>query len=455
MMGEQKALTIETVLDDRFRLISEGRQQDLGMAFRAQDLQYDRLVELLVLSPRWGRGQEALDRLKQVEETVHGLSIPGLIANLHTGIVNEQIYLIRPPVAGQTLAALMARDGRLDKKTAVELAICLCETLAPAHRAGLTHGSLSTHAVVLKETTDSSSGPEILVLDTGLLPALRPTSGTDDRAWGRFPYISPEQASGQGVHPPSDVYVVGALLYEMLIGRPPFRPTDETVLALQHLHQEPPSVQIMDNSIPKPLAQIVHRTLAKEPSARYRHAGQLAHILRAQLGPKPGQEAKPEPADDAHLVVPPPPLPAVPVVGGTKFPGDLNDKQGDRAWGQPSRRIDWVIVALLIAALIAVLGLIPLWNAVYSRYANATIGSLHSPHRLRAEPMRGLFDSHHPDSMSKSITELEGQAVVWYNTVLSGPSPAPQQEDILRAGHPSTGKSPSFGVQLTGCREKA
>jgi hypothetical protein len=113
------------------------------------------------------------------------------------------------------------------------------------------------------------------------------------------------------------------------------------------------------------------------------------------------------------------------------------------------------MVALLIAALIAVLGLIPLWSAVYSRYSSATTGSLHNPHRLGAEPVSGLFDSHHPGGMSNSFTELEGQAVVWYNTLLSGLSLAPQQEDSLRAGHPSTGESPGFGVQLTGCREKA
>ena len=457
MMGEQKALTIETVLDDRFRLISEGRQQDLGTVFRAHDLHEDRLVELLVLSPQHGKGQEALDRLKQVEETVRSLSTPGLKANLHTGIVDEQIYLIRPPVSGQTLAALLARERPLHKETAAELAIRLCETLAPAHSAGLTHGSLSTHAVLLTEATGTSSGPEIVVLDTGLLPALRPIGSTDERAWGRLPYISPEQASGQGLNPPSDIYVIGMLLYEMLVGRPPFRATDETVLALQHLHQEPPSLEVMDTSMPRQLSQIVYRTLDKEPSARYRNAGQLAHILRAQLEPQPEREAEPEPAIDAHLIVPPPPLPAVPVAGDTWFPGDGNEAQRDRARGQPSRRIDWVMVALLIAALIAVLGLVPLWSAVYSRYASATIGSLHNPHRLGAEPMRGLFDSHHPGKLSKSVTELERQAVVWYNTVLSGLSPVPQRKDSLRAGHPPgyAGEYPGFGVQLTGWREKA
>jgi serine/threonine protein kinase len=371
--------------------------------------------------------------------------------------VNEQIYLIRPPVSGQTLSDLLARDRRLDQTTAIEIAIRLCETLAPAHGAGLTHGSLATDAVVLTEATGSSSGPEIVVFDTGLLPALRPIGSTESRAWGRLPYISPEQASGQGVHPSSDIYVIGMLLYEMLVGRPPFRATDETFLALQHLHQEPPSLQVMDTSIPGQLSQIVYRTLDIEPSARYRNAGQLAHILRSQLNLKPEREAEPEPADDVHMVVPPPPLPAVSVAGGTWSPGDRSEKQRDRARGQSSRRIDWVMVALLIAALIAVLGLIPLWSAVYSRYASATIGSLHNPHRLSTETMRGPFDSHHQDNLSTSVTELEGQAVVWYNTLLSGLSPVSQQKDSLRAGHlPGyAGEYPGFGVQLTGWREKA
>jgi serine/threonine protein kinase len=453
MMSEENALAIGTVIDDRYRLISEGSPQDIGVVHRAYDLQGDRLVDLLVVAARWGGGQEALDRLQWVEQRVAGLSAPRLIPNEQTGLVNEQIYLVRPHMEGQTLADLLARQARLDQDTAVQLTIQLCEALAPAHHAGLTHGSLSTRSVVLRkaEATNEGTAMEVVALDTGLLPALHTPDATNHRPWGRSPYISPEQASGQDVHPTSDVYVIGALLYEMLIGRPPFRAADETVLALQHLHQEPPSIQIMDTSISRPLAQIVYRALAKEPSARYRNAGQLAHILRAQLGFQP--EPEPEPGREEPLIVPPPPAP---VAGDTWSSTDLYDLEGDKAWGEPSEGVDWVLIALLVAAAIAVLGLIPLWSAVYGRYASATIGSVQFRDQTEARPSPILLGDDHLASLSKTGAELEGQAIVWYNAVLSKISLAQWQAKSTHAQSLTqiTEQTRSFGVQLTGQGEK-
>jgi len=459
-MSEQNALAIGTVIGDRYRLISEGSPRDIGVAYRAYDLQEDRLVDLVMVAAHWGGGQEALDRLRYAAQRLAGLSAPSLLPYDRTGLAGEQVYLIRPHVAGQTLADVLASHGRLDQETAVEVTIQLCEALAPAHRAGLTHGSLSTHSVVLRQTqaTDGGRAMETLVLDTGLFPALHTPDRSDDRPWGRSPYISPEQASGQDVHPPSDVYVIGALLYEMLIGRPPFRAADETVLALQHLHQEPPSLQIMDTSIPRPLAQIVYRTLAKEPSARYRNAGQLAQILRAQLVPQPEPKPElepepelgpePEPEYEEILLVPPPPAPTG---SDTWSSTNLYDLEGDKAWGQPSAGVDWVLIALLVAALIAVLGLMPLWSAVYSRYASATIGALDTPPQIGAEPVHILTSADRMDSLSERGAELDARAVVWYNAVLSKRSLAQ-----LQAKRPAqcTERAPSFGVQLTGQGEK-
>ena len=453
-------MTIGTVIEDRYRLISEGNQQDLGMAYTAYDLQEDRLVNLRVLADSWGSGQEALDRLQLAEQSLATLAAPGLIPYEHTGLVHEQVYLVHPRTQDPMLAELLARSERFDARTAVEITIGLCEALAPLHQAGLAHGSLSPHCIVVNE------GADIALLDTGLLPALRLNDTSEHRAWGRLPYISPEQASGQGIQPSSDIYVIGALLYEMLIGRPPFRAADETVLVLQHLHQEPPSLQIMDTSIPQPLAQIVYSALAKEPSSRYRNARQLAHILRAQAGPQPrvGPELQAsfrpqvaphplpvQPIHQEHLVVPPPPAP---VVGDTWSSPEVYDLDGAGAWEREEERegVDWVMIALLVAALIAVLGLIPLWNAVYGRYVTGPAGSSLPPHRLEAGPAPALLDAIHPDSQPTGCAELDEWVVVWYNTMPSGPSQAYLPPTTMRTKHLSEcrEKAPSPGVQLTG-----
>ncbi len=447
-MGEQKTLAMGTVMGDRYRIISEGSPRDLGMGYKAHDLHADRLMDLVLVDARRGSGQEALNRLQLVQQAVTGLSSPGLVPYEHVGLVDGQVYLVYPQTGGWTLAELLARDTRLDVERAVAIVVRLCEVLAPAHRAGLSHGSLSPDSVVLKDSAapEGASVPEILVLDTGLLPALHAGEPSQPGAWGRLPYISPEQASGRAIQPPSDIYVIGALFYEMLIGRPPFRANDEAVLALQHLHQEPPSLQIMDASIPQPLARIVYRTLAKEPSARYRNAGQLAHILRAQVG------TEPEPVytiGQGHLVVSSPPARTTSGPWSISTPDDL---KGAGAWSQTENGIDWILIALLVAAVLAVLGLIPLWRAVYIRYASTPGGASSIQHQREAEPVYMLPGDHYWASDSVLCAELGEQRVVWYNAL---PSECSLKEMhgtrmLARALSESRDSCPSLGVQLTG-----
>ena len=460
-------LTIGTVIDDRYRLIAEGTPQGLGMAYKAHDLKRDQLANLILVATQWGGGQEALRRLQSVEQTLTSLATPSLVSYEQTGLINEQVYLVYPQAEGQTVAELLARYVRINAETAVDITIRLCEALSAAHRAGLTHGSLSPDCVVIKEgAADDSTAAEVLVLDTGLLPALHPADPLGHKAWGRLPYISPEQASGKGVQPSSDVYVIGAILYEMLIGRPPFRAEDEEVLALQHLHQEPPSLQIMDTSIPQRLAQIVYKTLSKEPSSRYRNASQLGHVLRTQIAPQP-EPVEPvqqpirivqtaQPLSQDHLVVPPPPAP---VTDDAWLPRGLYDLEGDRDRRQKPKQdsVDWVLIALLIAALIAVLGLVPLWRAVYSRYATGPTSSYLAPNRLETALAPDLPDDDFPGRQTQTRprrgAELDESVVVWYNTI-------PSESSLLahlhlanpRTRHPSEcrRKTVGSGVQLTG-----
>jgi serine/threonine protein kinase len=471
-MSEQDVLTIGTIIDDRYRLISEGTTQGLGMAYKAHDLKSDQLANLVVVATQWGSGQEALGRLQSVELTVASLAAPSLIPYEQTGLVNGQVYLVYPQAEGQTVAELLARYVRINAETAVDITIGLCEALAAAHRAGLTHGGLSPDCVVIEEgTADDSTAAKVLVLDTGLFPALRPADPLGHKAWGRLPYISPEQASGKGVQPSSDVYVIGAILYEMLIGRPPFRAEDEEVLVLQHLHQEPPSLQIMDTSISKRLAQIVYKTLAKEPSSRYRNASQLGHVLRTQVAPQPEpvepvhtvqQPTQVQPVQplaaaqlirQGHLVVPPPPAP---VTGDAWSPTGLYDLEGSRDWKQKAKQdsVDWVLIALLIAALIAVLGLVPLWRAVYSRYVTGPTSSYPAPHRLETalapaledDDFQGYQTQSRPRRAPRRGAELDESVVVWYNTIPSGPSLLAHLHPINpHARHPSERREKNSG----------
>jgi hypothetical protein len=418
MDGQEQMLENGTVLESRYRLISEGSSQDLGTVYKAHDMQCDRLVVVLVLASRFPGGVTAWDRLAKAQEAVANLAQPGLLPFEDVGLIDRQAYVVQRLVSGRTLADMLVQAGRLEIGTAVEIAIRLCEALAPAHRVGLVHGGLSSQSVLVGDDG------HITVTDMGLLPALRPAYALPGQPWGRYPHLSPEHAAGEDVHPPSDVYVIGALLYEMLTGRPPFRAHDRAVLVRQHLRQEPPSLQILVPQVPLSLAQIVHKALAKEPAARYRNAGQLAHILRSQLGPRlASRPAEPAAGNRVppreHLVVPPPPAQPRPVAARPEREIYTVGKEA-REWDEEPAGVDWLMVGLIIAALIAVLGLIPLWRTVRSRYSVPM--SLPTPVSYHLPGVDAFWSSPCTGprkSQVQATTGLDDFGLVWYNAMAS------------------------------------
>ena len=412
------------VLASRYRVLSEGTSQDLGTEYKAYDIQQGQEVVLLALAPRWGSGAEALRRLEEAQRTVADLAVPGLLPYQQVGMVDGHLYVIRARAEEQTLASLKLQGRRMEIGHAVRLAIGLCEALAPAHRAGLVHGGLAPQSVLLEVSPGTDGSPELSVTlaDAGLLPALHAAEAVQSRPWGRIPYLSPEQAAGEQVHPATDVYVIGCLLYEMLTGRPPFRASDETVLALQHLRHDPPSLQVLVPHTPPALAQIVHKAMAKEPAGRYRHAGQLAYILRTQFGAWPAPQpstsqpappaSQPSPVQERLIVPPPPPLPAQ----ATEWPSrEIYELEEDDTWDDEPAGMDWLMLALLVAALIAVLGLIPLWRTVYRRYTgpppdSATGMRLHCEQEF-LETLLADFCR-----QTEAGVNLDDMALVWYNS---------------------------------------
>ena len=358
-------LQIGDILDGRYRVFSDGIAQDIGTRYTAYDLpQSGRLVDVLVLAARFGNGAELLERLTRANQAVADLAQPLLVPFEHVGLVQDggPLYLVRRHLQGRTLSGLLEETGSLDSNRAVGIAIQVCNALAPAHRAGLVHGGLSPHSVLL------GTDDQVLITDAGLAPALQPVPTPEGRPWGRFPYTSPEQASGEKAHPATDVYLLGSLLYEMLTGRTVFVAADETGLALQHLHQDPVPLQARVPQVPAALAAIVHRALAKEPTMRYRNAGQLSHILNSQLAPgspvgvplRPGRAAQ-------QMTVPAPVVPDE--VNYFELRETYHPDADTGEWAEESARANWLMMGLIVAALIAMLGLIPLWRTVYRRYA--------------------------------------------------------------------------------------
>jgi serine/threonine-protein kinase len=206
--------------------------------------------------------------------------------------------------------------------------------------------------------------------------------------WGTPHYFAPEQAAGEPASPASDVYAIGVILFEMLSGRLPFEAETLPALALKHLHEPPPPISDFNPAVGAQLEQIIAKVLSKEPSGRYRTAGQLERILRSyrqnsQQETGPVTPVRDSAADDktvrryAPIQERPTEIFTRPVVAvsGDVLEDEFEPTVRYSRWDdfddplvdapeQLDARPDYMAVALGILAIAALLGLIPLWYFV-------------------------------------------------------------------------------------------
>jgi len=208
----------------------------------------------------------------------------------------------------------------------------------------------------------------IKITDFGIARALatiRPGEVTDV-VWGSPQYYSPEQAAGEHPVPGSDVYSIGVVLFEMLAGRLPFVASSQQQLALMHLREDPPRLSLFNPNVPETLELIVHKVLAKEPSARYRTADQLGRILISYRQEGEGRTGT------LSSATPPAGVPAARVAPAATVAAAPRSAQASVQPPEPAEApapveegLDWIALGLGFLAFLAVAGLVPLWVWVF------------------------------------------------------------------------------------------
>lgn len=374
------------VLNNRYKLLDRVGSGGMSIVYRAQDLSLGRIVAIKMLHDSLTGDEGFLQRFQREAHAAANLSHPNIVTVHDIGQDEFRHYIVMEYVDGRTLKQLIRQQNKLARPMpidrALDLTIQVCSGIGYAHRAHLVHCDVKPQNVLV--TRDD----RVKVADFGIARAISEASQQMERqVWGTPQYFSPEQASGLPATPASDVYAIGVILFELLTGRLPFQAESHTALALKHMQEPPPLVTTFSPIVPPQLEQIVAKVLAKEPAARYRTAGQLGRILstyrqssQAETGPifpvsvsdtSATTVPVPQQKTQLHLFVPPRPaadddsptqltprraLPAV-----TAVPEPLHVPAQAAPGGSP----DWIAISLGITALIALLGLIPLWFLVY------------------------------------------------------------------------------------------
>lgn len=381
-------------LNGRYQLLDLVGSGGMATVYRAQDMALGRIVAVKVLHESFSSDQAFLERFQREAHAAANLTHPNIVTVHDIGQDGSRHYIVMEYVKGATLKKLIraqAAKGRpMPVNRALDLTIQICKGIGYAHRAELVHCDVKPQNILV--THDD----RLKVADFGIARAMSRViaEGDESQVWGTPQYFSPEQAVGDPPTPASDVYAIGVVLFELLSGETPFRGDTPTKIALQHLQEPPPPVASLNPAIPLQLGEIVRKVMSKEPSGRYRTAGQLGRILStyrmrsqertAPLGPldtrPPGvavseqktvvHERQPSRSQDrrepAPVTVRPvrqPKRQKEPVQGAPKTTIHIAAARNGQA------RSDWIILGLGIAALIALLGLMPLWYLVYRAFA--------------------------------------------------------------------------------------
>jgi serine/threonine protein kinase len=265
-----------------YRILEKIAEGGMGTVFLAQDTILDRKVAVKVLPREAASDQERMRRFVQEAKAASALKHPNVAGIHELGEEDGLHFIVMEYVEGETLATRIER-GKIDFNTVVDLSLQIADALEEAHERGIIHRDIKPSNIMITPRNHAK------VLDFGLakmspLPSeaipnaeARTESGM---ILGTVQYMSPEQVLGKNVDHRSDIFSLGAVLYEMASRQLPFRGGTWTEMMNQILNFPPPPIRRFNGEIPEELEQIILKCLEKDRDQRYQTVGELLQDLR-------------------------------------------------------------------------------------------------------------------------------------------------------------------------------
>jgi eukaryotic-like serine/threonine-protein kinase len=269
---------IGTELSGRYKLEAKLGSGGMSTVYLARDTTLDRSVAVKVMHREMSEQADQLERFRQEARAVAKISHPNVVAVIDAGEDGGHPYIVFEYVEGETLKQRINRVGALDPQEALAYAIEIARGLTVAHARNMVHRDIKPQNVLI----DSEGRAKLT--DFGISRQLEQDGMTaTGRVLGTTDYVSPEQAMGHAVDQRSDVYSLGVVLYEMLIGQVPFHADSQVGVAMKHVNEELPDVQQRRPELSAAAAMVVERATAKDPAERYQQVGELIDDLSTAL----------------------------------------------------------------------------------------------------------------------------------------------------------------------------
>jgi zinc protease len=294
-----------TPLPARYEMLGELGRGGMGIVYKARDRETGEVLAIKVLKPEIAANPQVLERFKNELLLAHKITHRNVARLYEFHRAGDSVYVSMEYVAGESLRAMLQREGKLPTARGIELARRIADGLTEAHRQSIVHRDLKPENIMIAPDGD------IKVMDFGISRSFAEDVTMTGSIVGTPAYMAPEQAEGKTLDQRTDIYAFGLIVYEMLTGETAFKGDTAMTVALKQIREYPTLPTALAPTVPKPVEAAIMRCLKKDPAERFQT---VEEAMRALEGTAPAISLAPARSDAPKRKLPLPAIAAAAVV---------------------------------------------------------------------------------------------------------------------------------------------
>jgi serine/threonine protein kinase len=266
-------LDVGSEIDGRYRVIELIGEGGMGKVYLAEHVEIGKRVALKVLHPSYSRMPDLVERFRREARAASKIGHPNIVDVTDSGATSDgSVYFVMEYLEGVELGSVIEREGAVDVARALKISTQISRALAAAHREGIIHRDLKPENIYL--ITRGGEADVVKVLDFGIAKTTEAEAARERRltspgmAMGTPEYMAPEQAAGRAADARTDIYSLGAIMYEMVTGIPPYSGDNFMEILTKKATQDPPPPSEVRADLPQQVSDLVSQAMARDPNLR-------------------------------------------------------------------------------------------------------------------------------------------------------------------------------------------